>query len=75
MSLVNFRLTNWQCLKIWGNDMPWNSAQNRLFAFAATNPTKAKEEGIKIPQKSALRMMKEGVKEDDKKSAIRKPKK
>lgn len=53
--------------------MPWNRAQNRLFAFVAKNPAKAKSEGIKIPQQSALRMMKEGIKDDDKpkKSALR----
>jgi hypothetical protein len=53
--------------------MPWNRAQNRMFAFVAKNPAKAKSEGIKIPQQSALRMMKEGIKDDDKpkKSALR----
>jgi hypothetical protein len=52
--------------------LPWTEKQHKLFAFAATNPSKAKSEGIKIPQESALRMMKEGIKKDDKsKSAIR----
>lgn len=44
--------------------MPFSSKQHRLFAFAATNPKKAKSEGIKIPKESALRMMKEGIKTD-----------
>jgi hypothetical protein len=52
--------------------LPWNPAQHRLFAFAAKEPKKAKAEGIKIPQESALRMMQEGIKKDEKpKSAIK----
>lgn len=52
--------------------MPWSEKQHKLFAFAAKNPEKAKAEGVDIPQKSALRMMKEGIKREDKpKSAIK----
>ena len=46
--------------------MPYTLPQHNLFAFAAKSPKKAKEEGIKIPQKTALKMMGEGIKKEEK---------
>jgi hypothetical protein len=51
--------------------MPWTEKQNHLFNFVAHNPSKAKAEGIKIPQKTALRMAHEGIKDNEPKSAIK----
>jgi hypothetical protein len=51
--------------------MPWTPKQHRLFEFAGHNPEKAKSEGIKIPQKTALKMASEGIKKERKGSAIR----
>lgn len=51
--------------------MPYTEKQHKLFEFAAHEPGKAKEEGIKIPPKTALKMAGEGIKKERKGSAIK----